>query len=113
MRRLLDGPRTTTVVAMSGSEGSFLLTAEDEQVRHFPAVDPSTFDRSVVDSNGAGDAYVSGFLSGHLAGRPPAECALLGSIAGSYACGAAGTHGEQITGPQLAAYTAQIGRQTV
>jgi sugar/nucleoside kinase (ribokinase family) len=40
----------------------------------------------VVDSNGAGDAFVSGFLYGRRAGRDLEECARLGAVAGAYAC---------------------------
>jgi sugar/nucleoside kinase (ribokinase family) len=45
----------------------------------------------VVDSNGAGDAYVCGFLYGRLAGRDVRECARLGAIAGAHACTAPGS----------------------
>lgn len=45
----------------------------------------------MVDSNGAGDAFVTGFLYGRLAGREPLECARLGAVAGAYACTAPGS----------------------
>jgi sugar/nucleoside kinase (ribokinase family) len=46
----------------------------------------------VIDSNGAGDAFVSGFLHGRLSGRPIEECVRLGAVAGAHACTVRGTH---------------------
>ena len=34
----------------------------------------------VVDTTGAGDLFASGFLFGHVRGRPLAECLKLGAI---------------------------------
>jgi len=45
----------------------------------------------VVDSNGAGDAFVSGFLSGHLAGDSIETCMVRGLRAGAFACTIRGT----------------------
>jgi sugar/nucleoside kinase (ribokinase family) len=44
-----------------------------------------------VDSNGAGDAFVSGFLYGTLTGRGVLDCARLGAVAGAFACTAPGS----------------------
>ncbi|MFF5391912.1 adenosine kinase [Streptomyces sp. NPDC013012] len=82
MRRILERGRAEVVVATAGAEGSYLLTADDGPV-HIPAVSPR---EPVVDSNGAGDAYASGFLFAHLAGEDPRRCALHGAVAGAYAC---------------------------
>ncbi|MFC7928448.1 adenosine kinase [Streptomyces cinereoruber] len=82
MRRILERGRAGIVVATAGAEGSYLLTA-DEDLVHVPAVAPRA---PVVDSNGAGDAYASGFLFAHLAGEDPLRCALHGAVAGAYAC---------------------------
>ncbi|WP_345146076.1 PfkB family carbohydrate kinase [Nonomuraea rubra] len=46
----------------------------------------------MADSNGAGDAFVSGFLYGLLRGRPLEESVRLGAIAGAHACTVTGTH---------------------
>lgn len=83
MRRVLERGRAEAVVATAGAEGSYLLTRDTDTVVHTPAVTPPS---PVVDSNGAGDAYASGFLFGRLAGEPFERCALYGAIAGAYAC---------------------------
>ncbi|MEU8515842.1 carbohydrate kinase family protein [Kitasatospora sp. NPDC048722] len=89
MRAILDGGRASVVVATAGADGCFLLTRDDPAPRHLPAVDPG---RPVVDTNGAGDAFVSGFLYAWFRGRPPLDCARAGAVAGAHACTAAGTH---------------------
>jgi len=38
----------------------------------------------VVDTTGAGDAFMSGFVCGYIKGRPIYECGLLGSAAASF-----------------------------
>ncbi|MFH8624090.1 adenosine kinase [Streptomyces vietnamensis] len=83
MRRVLERGRAEVVVATAGAEGSYLLTAADEDPVHIPAVAPR---EPVVDSNGAGDAYAAGFLFARLAGEDPRRCALHGAVAGAYAC---------------------------
>ncbi|WP_431678172.1 carbohydrate kinase family protein [Kitasatospora sp. KL5] len=100
MRGVLAGGRARLVVATAGADGSYLLERGETEVRHVPAVDPG---RPVVDSNGAGDAFVSGFLDSWLAGRPAEECMLAGSVAGAHACTTAGTHGGLIDAEGLAA----------
>ncbi|MEU9126759.1 PfkB family carbohydrate kinase [Kitasatospora sp. NPDC048540] len=100
MRAVLAEGRAELVVATAGADGSYLLTREGDEVRHFPATDPG---RPVVDSNGAGDAFVSGFLSRRLAGRPVEECMRAGAAAGAWACTAAGTHTALIGPDRLAA----------
>ena len=100
MRRVLTEGRARLVVATAGAGGSHLLERGDAEVRHFPAVDPGA---PVVDSNGAGDAFVTGFLSTWLAGRPVEECMLAGSAAGAYTCTTAGTHTGLIDADGLAA----------
>ncbi|TRV80698.1 carbohydrate kinase family protein [Streptomyces sp. 130] len=89
MREILREGRASTVVATAGAEGAYLLTRDggDEPV-HVPAVAPPA---PVVDSNGAGDAFVTGFLYGRLEGREPSECARLGAVAGAFACTAPGS----------------------
>ncbi|NBM16909.1 carbohydrate kinase family protein [Streptomyces sp. GC420] len=88
MREILREGRAEAVVATAGAGGSYLLSRESGSTpRPVPAVRPPA---PVVDSNGAGDAYVSGFLYGRLAGRDLEECARLGAVAGAHACTAEG-----------------------
>ncbi|MET9676204.1 adenosine kinase [Streptomyces sp. NPDC006482] len=81
MRRILERGRAEVVVATAGAEGAYLLTADG--LAHVPTVTPRA---PVVDSNGAGDAFASGFLYGRLTGEDLDRCALYGAVAGAYAC---------------------------
>jgi sugar/nucleoside kinase (ribokinase family) len=100
MRDILEHGRAEIVVATEGAAGSrVLLRRNPEVVRRFPIVAP---ERPVVDSNGAGDAFSTAFLSRWFAGRPIEECMRAGAVSGAFACGAHGTHEEQITEPELA-----------
>ncbi|MFI6638334.1 carbohydrate kinase family protein [Streptomyces sp. NPDC050504] len=84
MREILREGRAGAVVATAGAAGSYVLTRDGGPTpRHVPATVPPA---PVVDSNGAGDAFVSGFLYGRLAGLEPVACAELGAVAGAYAC---------------------------
>jgi hypothetical protein len=46
--------------------------------RHLPA--------PAVDTNGAGDAFASGFLFGWLAGESPLRCGLCGAVVAAHDC---------------------------
>ncbi|MGW2046142.1 adenosine kinase [Streptomyces sp. NPDC001858] len=81
MRRIAERGRAEVVVATAGAQGAYLLS--DGELTHVPAVTPPA---PVVDSNGAGDAFASGFLFGRLSGEPPRRCAEYGALAGAYAC---------------------------
>ncbi|WP_327004152.1 carbohydrate kinase family protein [Dactylosporangium sp. NBC_01737] len=98
MHSILDAGRASMVVATEGDAGCRVLARADRRVVRFPTVTP---ERPVVDSNGAGDAFSTAFMSRWFAGRPLEECALAGAVSGAFACGAPGTHEEQITAPQL------------
>ncbi|WP_405019214.1 PfkB family carbohydrate kinase [Kitasatospora sp. NBC_00070] len=101
MRQILAEGRAALVSATDGANGSYLLTRDrPDTVHHLPAVDPGG---PVVDTNGAGDAYVTGFLYGRLAGRPALDCARAGAVAGAYACTSAGTHTDFVPPERLAA----------
>jgi sugar/nucleoside kinase (ribokinase family) len=89
MRDILGRGRASLVVCTAGASGAYILADPSGQVRHVP---PAPLPGPVVDSNGAGDAFVSGFLYGRLRGLPPEECARLGVIAGAHACTSEGTH---------------------
>ncbi|WP_432944194.1 carbohydrate kinase family protein [Kribbella sp. CA-253562] len=90
--------RAWVVVAMAGADGSDLYVRGEEPI-HLPAVDIPG--RPVVDSNGAGDAYVAAFLTTWLDGRSYYEAAMAGTVAGAWACGSPGTHTDLITAEQL------------
>lgn len=89
MREILREGRAEAVVATAGAGGAYLLGREDRTPRHVPAAVPPG---PVVDSNGAGDAFTSGFLYGRSRGLDLEECARLGTVAGAHACTSRGTH---------------------
>ncbi|MFE6974084.1 carbohydrate kinase family protein [Streptomyces sp. NPDC057682] len=98
MREILAGGRASTVVATAGAEGSYVLTRDGgPDPVHVSATAPPA---PVVDSNGAGDAFVTGFLYGRLNGRDALGSARLGAVAGAFACTAPGS-------------TAMIGREAL
>jgi sugar/nucleoside kinase (ribokinase family) len=100
MHGLLERGRARVVVATAGADGGFWLERGEHVVRRFSACPP---DRPVVDTNGAGDAFVVGFLHGWFRDRPIAECVLLGALAGAYACTCPGTHEAFISPAELQA----------
>ncbi|MFF5405046.1 carbohydrate kinase family protein [Streptomyces misionensis] len=104
MRAVVDEGRARFVVATDGADGCHLLERGDDRIRHFPAVRP---ERPVVDTNGAGDAFVTAFLHSLFEGRGLEECVLAGSVAGAFVCGSAGTHTEFIDLPELRAASAR------
>lgn len=107
MRGIIANGHAELVVATEGADGSRVLTKQDpEHVRRFPIAVP---EREVVDSNGAGDAFSTAFMSRWFAGRPLEECMRAGAVSGAFACGAHGTHEEQITADGLGA---ALGRAT-
>ena len=93
MSAVLEHGRAGVVVATEGEHGSRVLTRADPRIRRFPVATP---DNPVVDSNGAGDAYSTAFLSRWFAERPIEECALAGAVSGAFACTVHGTCEEQI-----------------
>jgi len=88
LAEVLARGRARTVVATDGARGAYLAVRDVRGVRHFPAVTPPA---PVVDSNGAGDAFVSGFMSGVLRGADPQECMRRGLLSGAFACTVHGT----------------------
>jgi acarbose 7IV-phosphotransferase len=83
MRRILERGRAHTVVATAGALGAQVMLRGDPVPRHVP-VAPAP--GPVVDSNGAGDAFVSGYLFGYLHGESAWESARYGAVAGAHAC---------------------------
>ncbi|WP_406049116.1 carbohydrate kinase family protein [Kribbella sp. NBC_00889] len=103
---ILAKGRARLVVAMAGADGSYLHFT-DRPPQHVPAVELP--DRPVVDTNGAGDAYVAAFLARWLDGVGWHDAAVAGSIAGAWACGSRGTHTDLITAEELAARSGALG----
>jgi sugar/nucleoside kinase (ribokinase family) len=102
MRQIAARGRAQAVVATAGAEGAHLLVGGE--LSHVP---PSTPPSPVVDSNGAGDAFASGYLFGWLAGKSPLRCARYGAIAGAYACTVPATRTDVISRDQLLALAAE------
>jgi sugar/nucleoside kinase (ribokinase family) len=102
MRQIVERGRAEVVVATAGADGAYLLA--DDEVTHLPAVAPRT---PVVDSNGAGDAFASGFLFGRLTGEPTPRCALYGAVAGAHACTVPSTRADAIDRHELLARVAE------
>ncbi|MFI6680211.1 carbohydrate kinase family protein [Kribbella sp. NPDC050470] len=98
--------RAEVVVAMAGADGSYLHVRGEDPV-HLPAVELP--DRPVVDTNGAGDAYVAAFLARRLDGVGWYDAAHAGSVAGAWACGSPGTHTDLITAEDLAVRSRTLG----
>jgi acarbose 7IV-phosphotransferase len=88
MRHIFDRGRAAAVVAMAGADGSYLLERSGGAVLHFGC---AGLGLPLVDSNGAGDSFVSAFLYGRSLGLPLETCMRLGAISGEYACGFHGT----------------------
>ncbi|MDP9862288.1 MULTISPECIES: carbohydrate kinase family protein [Streptosporangium] len=105
MRDILTGGRARTVICTSGAEGCHVLDADG--LRHFPA---APLPGPVADSNGAGDAFVSGVLYGLLSGRSLDDSVRLGAVAGAHACTSTGTHENPIDEPSLLSRREELAR---
>jgi len=68
-----------TVVITQGSEPT--IVAKDGKVEHFPILKLEK--EQLVDTNGAGDSYVGGFLAGLCGGKDLATCCKMGAYAAS------------------------------
>jgi len=101
MREILETGCAAAVIAMAGAQGSYLLRRGDAGVLHVPC---ARLDLPVVDSNGAGDAFVSAFLHGKFQGMETEDCMRLGAIAGAYACSVPGTAERSLSLAELAHY---------
>ncbi len=72
-----------TVVIKLGEKGSYILSESG-------SVDIEAFPATVVDTCGAGDVYVGGFLYGVLQDWPVAKCGRLGALLASYSVASMG-----------------------
>ncbi|MEV5971337.1 PfkB family carbohydrate kinase [Streptomyces sp. NPDC051921] len=105
LRDIAARGRASAVVGTSGAAGAHLLTGPDAELVHIPAVAPPA---PVVDSNGAGDAFVAGFVYAWLSGAPVRTCALYGAVAGAYACTVPSTRADAIGRAALQAEVARL-----
>ncbi|WP_375385553.1 sugar kinase [uncultured Microbacterium sp.] len=71
------GPRAAVIKL--GEHGAF-ARVDGQELRQ------AAFPVDVVDTVGAGDAFVAGFLSEHLLGGSPAAALRVGALAGAFAC---------------------------
>ena len=101
MRRILEKGSAKVVVATAGALCGFFMVRENRTVRRFFSVD---LGRPILDSNGAGDSFVAGYLSGYLQHLTTEDCVLRGAIAGAYACSHEGTHEEFVGRDKLQTY---------
>lgn len=81
------------VVCTHGKKGSTALTKNAEWLEL-----PALTNFEMVDTNGAGDSYFSGFLFAHLKGKSILDCMRYGSIAGALCIGS-----QQIVAEELSA----------
>lgn len=93
MREILEQGRARTVVATAGADGALLLSRDDVLRRVAAAVPPG----EVVDTNGAGDAFVAGFLFAYLEGGDVGRCATFAAVAAAHACTVPSTQVDPIT----------------
>lgn len=98
LRRVLAMGRPRTAVATAGADGAYLLTRDAPDVLHVPV---AALSAPAVDSNGAGDAFVSGFLFGFLAAAAAPACARFGTVAGAHACTVPSTRVDPISRADL------------
>ena len=68
------------VICTHGKDGASLLTKQGEWIEQ-----PIVNGVEIVDSNGAGDSFFSGFLYGYLNNQPLRKCLQYGAVCGAYA----------------------------
>lgn len=77
-RRVAAGARL--VVCTHGKHGATALTADGQWLET-----PALTGGPVIDTNGAGDAFFSGYLYGHTRAYEPARCMQLGAVTAALA----------------------------
>ena len=74
-------------VITQGAEPTLVASRGEVQKFEVPAVSKS----DIVDTNGAGDAFVGGFLAAHIKGHDVASCCKAGNFAASTIIKTSGT----------------------
>ncbi|KUO74693.1 MAG: hypothetical protein APF77_03650 [Clostridia bacterium BRH_c25] len=80
--------KTKVIIVTKGSEGSDLYALVKGRLEHHNV--PIARAERVVDTTGAGDAYIAGFIYGYLTGRPVLQCGRLGAVVSSFVVEKAG-----------------------
>lgn len=118
MRWVVDNGRASVVIATDGEHGGYLLE-RGGPLERYDAIDPVAelggavsewADWAPVDSNGAGDAFVSGMLWARAKGGDLAEALDAGRVSGAYACRSKGTSTALISEALLAESLAALKR---
>jgi len=73
----VNGQRSRTVIFTQGSKSTIVY--QNGKATHFPV--PPVPRELIVDTNGAGDSFVGGFLSRFIQGKPIEECVAAGHYA--------------------------------
>ncbi|MCW8916140.1 MAG: PfkB family carbohydrate kinase [Magnetovibrio sp.] len=97
LRTLSDRIACSNIITTHGEEGC-LVFGEDGDISRIPA-----FTKSVVDTVGAGDAFLSIASSMAAIGAPPEQVAFLGNAAGALKVGIVG-HSKSVEKPALISY---------
>jgi len=79
---------TTTLVVKDGSNGSLVSSPPSAAAVRVPALPCD-----IKDPTGAGDAYCGGYAAGMALRRTPLECAVMGTVAASFAVEGVGIRG--------------------
>ena len=77
IEQLFDHSRAQFLVTTLGKAGSICYSRLAKGIRQEEV--GACFLDKIIDTTGAGDAYIAGFLYGYLKGCPPADCCRLGS----------------------------------
>ena len=77
-----------TVVIKLGEQGSLLVDRDGEKRIN-------TFPTKAIDTTGAGDAFVAGFIKGLTEGLPTVKCVMYGNVLGSLAVEKLGASGHE------------------
>ncbi|MCD0446064.1 carbohydrate kinase family protein [Glycomyces sp. A-F 0318] len=118
MRWIMDNGRASIVIATDGEHGGYVLERGGSLERYgairpvaeLGGVSPEWASWRPVDSNGAGDAFVSGLLWAFGKGRDRAAALDAGRVAGAYACRTEGTSTALISEELMTASLAALGR---
>ncbi len=96
---LLQSKYTKCLIITKGKQGSKIIYEDDKTiiVKEVPIVKPE----KVIDTTGAGDAYLSGFVYGLINNKPYEECGRIGATISSYVIEAMGAITNAPTEKQL------------